>query len=77
MSLGEYVLAGPEDVERFTSSAASSGSSSRRDTSNGPFTEAVIVYPREVCVADPSGLRRVFISEPAILLGLDDSQLFL
>jgi hypothetical protein len=45
----------------LTSSAASSGSSSRRETSRGPLTEPITVYPRAVYVAEPSGFGRGFM----------------
>lgn len=68
-----YIHAAPVAVERFTSSVASSGNSSLRETSMGPFTEAITVYPRAVWVAEPSGLRSVLISVPAMLPRLDGS----
>ena len=51
----------------FTSKVASSGSSSRLETSIGPLMEPSIVYPRAVCVAEPSGFCSVFTEDEATL----------
>jgi hypothetical protein len=56
----------PTAGRTVTSKVTSSGSSSRLETSIGPLTEPTIVYPRAVCVAEPSGFRSVFIADEAV-----------
>lgn len=55
----------PSAGRMFTSRVTSSGSSSRLETSIGPLMEPTIVYPRAVCVAEPSGFCSVFTEDEA------------
>lgn len=54
----ELLLPTPEAGRTFTSTAASSGSSSRRCTSSGPLTAPSTEYPLCEKVAEPSARRR-------------------